>query len=235
MSTDTEHEKEISLDKAAESEVASVTKVPPGEKPQASCSSNDRANQADRIWDIPTLSAGTTATKLVLGVAATGIVAAVLCFLAGYVSNSFNLSPEQYGVFLALLSVVAGGVIGYADPRPKLIKQLTKVHDEEAKAIALRAKTDAGWCTVGMACFGVPAILARIYPPAALNFVPHNVTAGFVAGAVLTLAFGTAISLRTNGAEFARQVLKMRKRNEDLQKKLDEEKKLQEKLEAGKE
>ncbi|WP_217486126.1 hypothetical protein, partial [Burkholderia cenocepacia] len=135
--------------------------------------------------------------------------------------------------FLALLSVVAGGVIGYADPRPKLIKQLTEVHDEEAKAIALRAKTDAGWCTVGMACFGVPAILARIYPPAALNFVPHNITAGFVAGAVLTLAFGTAISLRTNGAEFARQVLKMRKRNEDLQKKLDDEKKLQEKLEAG--
>ncbi|ONR35168.1 hypothetical protein A8E16_04130 [Burkholderia cenocepacia] len=72
-------------------------------------------------------------------------------------------------MFLALLSVVAGGVIGYADPRPKLIKQLTEVHDEEAKAIALRAKTDAGWCTVGMACFGVPAILARIYPPAALK------------------------------------------------------------------
>ncbi|VWC78864.1 hypothetical protein BLA39750_01049 [Burkholderia lata] len=232
MTNQTEHEKESRLTEAPVSGMVPVSTDASGEMPPASGSSQDPAGEVDREWDIPARSTWKTAWKLVLGAAVTGIVATGMCLLAGDVANSFNLSPDQYGVFLALLSGLAGGVIGCLDFRPGRIKVLGTVHDEEAKAIALRAKTDAGWCTVGTAGFGVPAILARIHPPAALSFLPHDVTAGFVAGAIFVLAFGTTISLRTTSAEFARQVLKMAKHNEDLQKKRMAEKKRQEKLEA---
>ncbi|WP_241299527.1 hypothetical protein [Burkholderia stabilis] len=228
MTTETEYENENPLNEAAGAGMAPVLKDAPGKKAPSSGSSNGPASNEDRSWDIPTRSTGKSAWKLALGALITGIIATAVYSLVGLIANWFNLTSDQYGVFVALLSGLAGGLIGCRDPRPGSVEDLENMHDEEAKAMALRAKIDAGWCTVGMAGFGVPAILARIHPPAALTFLPHDITAGFVAAAVFVLAFSTTISLRMTRAEFARQVQKMTNHNNDLQEKGKTEKKPQE-------
>ncbi|MDN7577411.1 hypothetical protein QZM25_32880 [Burkholderia contaminans] len=231
MTVQTEREKENPLNEAAGSGVAAVSKDVPGERSPARVSSNVIAEEEDREWMLLPGSVARTFSRLARGAIGTGFVTVVVGYVAAKISMRLNLAPDEYGVVLALLAGATGWAIGYADYRPRQIKTLKPtqkmpktLHDEEAKAMALMAKTDAGWCTVGMAIFGIPPILARIYPPAALTFLPHQIVTGFVAAAVFILAFGTTISLRTTGAEFARQVQKMTEHNRRLREKLEAEK-----------
>ena len=73
------------------------------------------------------------------------------------------------------------------------------------KAIALTAKEDGNWCAAGMAAYGLPALLARIYAPASGS---HNWNAIGVTMATFVVFFGATIAVRTTRAEVARQKAK---------------------------
>ncbi|WP_155629183.1 hypothetical protein [Burkholderia cepacia] len=170
---------------------------------------------ADREWNWPPRAKVQAWPDLIQWAVVSFFVSAAIVWVAAGISSSLTLQPDQYGILLAVLSAITGLVVGAFDDRPKRIEDMKTYNDEEAKAIALTTKEDGNWCAAGMAAFGLPALLARIYAPAGGS---HHWNAIAVTMATFVVFFGATIAVRTTRAEIARQKAKFDAHNLALRK-----------------
>lgn len=189
-----------------------------GAPPIESASSNEPNKpsvDADREWNWPPRAKVQAWPDLIRWTVVSFIVSAATVWVAAGISSTFTVQPDLYGIVLAVLSGIAGLVVGWSDDRPKRIANMETYNDEEAKAIALTTKEDGNWCAAGMAAFGLPSLLARIYAPAGGS---HDWNAIGVTMATFVVCFGATIAVRTTRAEVVRQKAKFDAHNVALQK-----------------